>query len=189
MPLADNEIPLPADVQRLLPAGVRLFSFDGEIVYRGRNGNPFDGRIFSLLPVTQDPVLYARRYPQGGQHVQEVYMGIENFHGHVATVFYFYIPDKNTARTGSYRAESFAAMSWSTGQWMWVTSAPCLMSLFEGEMSKAQIGMALGKWMLGGAAKRVATTDGYVQAVDHLVAQLRNDLERTMKQGSGSSRL
>jgi len=105
-------------ISRSLPPGVRLFSFDGEVVYRGKNGNPFDGRIFSLMPISDDPALYARRY-QGGQHMQEVYMPIENFHGHATTVFYFYMPEKDTARTGNYRAESFAAMSMATQQWIW----------------------------------------------------------------------
>ena len=122
--------------------------------------------------------------------MQEVYMPIEHFHGHIATVFYFYIPDKDTARTGSYRAESFAATSQATGQWIWVTSAPCLKSLFEGQMTTLQIGGAFAKWLMpGGKDKRLNTTDGYVQAVDNVVAYLRNDLEKRTRQDGASARL
>jgi len=183
-----NEIILPADLLRGLPAGIRLFSFDGEVVYRGKNGNPFDGRIFSLLPVTTDPVLYERRY-EGGQHVQEVYMPIENFHGHIATVFYFYIPSKETARTGKYRAESFAAMSWGTGHWIQVTSVPCIKSLIDGQMTQGQIGVAIFKTMLGGIEKRMQTNSDYAEAMGRIVAHLRNDLQKRMQQGGASARL
>jgi hypothetical protein len=32
-----NAVPLPPDIQRDLPAGTLVFSFDGELVFRGKN--------------------------------------------------------------------------------------------------------------------------------------------------------
>jgi len=85
-------VPLPPELQRELPAGALLYSFDGEVVFRSKNPNlNQEPRTYSLLPVTDNPLMYERRWP--GNPIQDTFLAIEHFHGHTVTMFFFLLSD------------------------------------------------------------------------------------------------
>lgn len=178
-----NAVNLPTDVQAKLPAGVKVFGFDGEVSYRGKNNNnEFQIRTFGLSPVTDNEFMYERRYL--GSSLQETYLPIEHFQTHIVTVYYVYIPTKETARTGTYRVESIAAVSWNTQQWISVQNPNALELVFEGPI-EGRMGKELFKQFTGMVNRR-KVNDGYVTAVDALVGHLQYEMKRKLQQQNSS---
>jgi hypothetical protein len=210
-----SAVPLPPELQRELPAGALVFSFDGEMVFRCKNPNHNqEPRTFSLLPVTDNELMYERRWP--GQPLQDTYLSVEHFHGHIVTMFFFYfpipksttsqlsekflpmvkaaaknspiteelyaaaekiIPSKVSENGPLYRTSGFAAMSWSTHQWVWVTSPDAAGFVFEGALP-------LGKAILMNKRARYRRNDEYAATLDRLVTHFRYETNKKLQQGN-----
>lgn len=176
---APNEHVLPAEIQQLLPPGTRVLSYDGELVYRttihATDTHLIDFRQFSLTPLP-DPKMYARRWD--GEPVKDTYLTIEPFHGHRVTMYFLYLPKKDTVTTGAYRTASFAVVSLRTDQWIWVTVPKAVELIFEGGISGRMVTELLNVAAPGGYAKRLEKNNQYAAALDQVVMHLRFEFER-----------
>jgi hypothetical protein len=210
-------VPLPPELQRELPAGALLYSFDGEVVFRSKNPNlNQEPRTYSLLPVTDNPQMYERRWP--GNPIQDTYLSIEHFHGHIVTMFFFYFPiPKSTASQLSekflpmvkevakgsqltqeiystaekllpgkeaeggpmYRTAAFAAMSWSTHQWLWITSTLAAGFVMEGPVPLTTL-VAKSMFTRNFIGKRLDKNDRWASTFDHLITYLRSEMNKKM---------
>jgi hypothetical protein len=212
-------VPLPPELQRDLPAGTLLFGFDGEVVFRSKNPNlTNEPRTYSLMPVRDNELMYERRW--NGQPIQDTYLSIEHFHGHIVTMFFFYfpipkstaseltdrflpmvkeaaknlpitqelysvaekiIPGKEAQDGPMYRTAAFAAMSWSTHQWLWITNPSAVSFALEGPMP---LGKALVKvaFVPNFIKKRHAEIDRNAVTLDGIVTYLRSEMNRKLQQ-------
>lgn len=182
---ASTLVNLPPEIQRLFPAGVLLHGFDGEIVYRHKNnGKILDSYAFSLLLDPSQP------RPWTPDPIQITYMPIEPFNGHAATVYFLSFPTKQSNSKGLlYRVESFAAISHSTQQCIWVTFPGALELIFEGPIDVKSVATEMFKVAFGGAKKRIAATQSYVNAVDQVVMYLRSEMKRKLQGAASGGRL
>jgi hypothetical protein len=212
-------VPLPPELQRELPAGALVYSFDGEVVFRSKNPNlNQEPRTYSLMPVTDNELMYERRW--NGQPIQDTYLSIEHFHGHIVTMFFFYFPiEKTTAselkdkllplvKTAAqnsaltkdmyalaekalpgktpdegpmYRTAAFAAMSWSTHQWLWITSTLAAGFVIEGPIPLTTL-VAKSMFTRNFIGKRLGQNDRNAVIFDRLVTYLRSEMNKKMQQ-------
>jgi hypothetical protein len=212
-------VPLPPELQRELPAGALVYSFDGEVVFRSKNPNlNQEPRTYSLMPVSDNELMYERRW--NGQPIQDTYLSIEHFHGHVVTMFFLYfpIPKSTTSQlsekflpmvkeaaknlpvtqelysaaeklipakepdTGPlYRTAAFAAMSWSTHQWLWITSTLAAGFVIEGPMTLTAV-VAKSMFTRNFIGKRLDQNDRNAVIFDRLVTYLRSEMNNKMQQ-------
>jgi hypothetical protein len=212
-------VPLPPELQRELPAGALVFSFDGEVVFRSKNPNlNNEPRTYSLMPIQDNALMYERRW--NGQPIQDTYLSIEHFHGHTVTMFFFYFPiqktttselkDKflplvktaaqNSALTKDmyalaekalpgkapdegpmYRTAAFAAMSWSTHQWLWITSTSAVGFVFEAPMDLVKATLKVA-FVPNYIKKRLNSNDQNSVTIDRLVTYLRSEMNKKMQQ-------
>jgi hypothetical protein len=181
-----NRVDLPADVQRLLPPGTLIMGFDGEVLFRNKDLNsPWELRSFTLNPITNDNRMHERRWK--GPSVQNLCLiPIEHFHGQIATVYYAYVPDKDTQRTGLYRINPFAAYSWSTQQWIQVNHPGAIKIILEGSVDTyVGVAVALTKFMLrGGKEARLRLDAQNVAAIDGIAAHVRHEMMMNMRDTS-----
>ena len=216
-------VSLPPELQRELPAGVLVYSFDGEVVFRSKNPNlNQEPRTFSLLPIQDNESMYERRWP--GNPVQETYLSIEHFHGHAVRMFYFYLPiPKSTASELSgkllpmvreaaknlqikeelysaaekflpgketesgplYRAEAFAAMSWSSHQWIWITSTIATGFVMGGPQAIPKVLLkSMFTWNFVG--KTQDQNDRYANLIDRLVTHFRQQMNLELQQNESA---
>jgi len=218
-------VPLPPELQRELPAGALVYSFDGEVVFRSKNPNVNqEPRTYSLMPVTDTPAMYERRW--SGYPMQETYLSIEHFHGHIVTMFFFYlplaneknlvtglsdrllpmvkeaaqgsqltkdlysaaekiIPGKEPASAHTHRAEAFAAMSWSTHQWLWVNSTLAAGFIFEPPMSLTKV-VTKSIFTPNFVSKRLDRNDRNTTRIDAVVMYLRQQMNQQLQQNEAA---
>jgi hypothetical protein len=181
-----NRVDLPADIQRLLPPGTQIHGFDGVVQFSHKDlSSPWECRTFSLDPVINDDRMYERRWKSVA--VQNlVLIPIEHFHGHIATVYYAYVPDKDTARTGQYRVNSFGAYSWSKQEWIQVKHPGAIKIILEGSVdSLLQVPGALLKFALrGGKEARLKLDAQNSAAIDGIAAHVRREVFMKMRDTS-----
>jgi hypothetical protein len=200
-----------------------VYSFDGEVVFRYKNPNlNNEPRTYSLMPVEDNELMYERRW--NGQPVQDTYLSIEHFHGHIVTMFFFYFPiPKSTASELSerflpmvkeaaknlpiahelssaaekflsgkdadadpmYRTAAFAAMSWSTHQWIWITNPYAVGLIFQGPMGLAQ---ATFKVMFAPnfVKNRLSKNDQDSVIIDRLITFLRSEMNKKLQQNEAA---
>jgi hypothetical protein len=187
-----NAVLLPADIQRLLPAGVKVFSFDGEVLYKYTNTKAMNQhRTFSLRPVRENAQMYERRWMIDS--MQDTHLAIENLHGHIATVYYFYLPNKETARTGKYDVRAFAAMSHSTQQWIWITGPGPAAEVLEGRPNLLDAGdftkLAKLAFLPGGRNKRNDQLRQLESTIEEVALYLRDEVKRQQKGSASDGRL
>jgi hypothetical protein len=125
---------------------------------------------------------------KGSSVTQELYSAAEKI-----------LPGKDSEDGPMYRPAAFAAMSWSTHQWLWITNTRALGTVMEGPMPISKLGKEVLKGMamstfipvVGGhlfrknaVEKRQAETDGYAVVVDKIVAYLRSEMNRKLQQNN-----
>ncbi len=220
-------VPLPPELQRELPAGALLYSFDGEVVFRSKNPNlNQEPRTYSLLPVSDNPLMYERRWP--GNPIQDTFLAIEHFHGHTVTMFFFYfpipksttsqltqkflpivkeavkeatkksqlaqdlyataeqfLPGKEAEGGPLYRTAAFAAMSWSTHQWIWINSTLAAGFVVEGPVPLTKL-VAKSIFTPSFVGKRLDQNDRWAVTFDRVVTYLRSEMNKTMQQNDAA---
>ncbi len=216
-----SEVSLPPELQQELPAGALVYSFDGEVVFRSKNPNlNQEPRTYSLLPVTDNALMYERRWP--GNPIQDTYLSIEHFHGHMVTMFFFYfpiaksttsqlsekflpmvkeatkssplaqdlyptaeklLPGKESEGGPLYRTAGFAAMSWSTHQWIWINSTLAAGFVMLGPVPITTL-VAKSLFTRNFIGKRLDQNDQYAVTIDRVVTHLRNEMNRKMQQAN-----
>jgi len=180
-----NAVPLPPEVARELPAGTLVYSFDGELVFRGKNLNhKLEPRTFSLMPIVDNPTMYERRWL--GAPIQDTYVSVELLHGHAVTMYFFYFP---IAKSNQYRTAAFAAMSWSTHQWLWVTHPRAVESVFNGEMTMGRAFFQVALTGNRGLKKLNENSDKFAALTDRVVAHLRYEMNKKLEKDKNTGRL
>lgn len=198
---ASSLVKLPPEIQRALPPGVLVYAFDGEIIYH-QTDNQTGLRVYSLLPVKKDARMYERRYPHDNK-LQNTHLAIEQLHGHLGTVFYFFVPKpkssagqflsgfkagltgNNSGNEPLYDTRSFAAMSLSSRQWLWVTDPRRARAIFEGEWRFVADGLKSG-FNLKGLVNKM---DTHAAIITEVVMHLRDEAERQAEGAAPSGRL
>lgn len=171
---------------------------DNQLMYERRwNGNPvqdtylsvehFHGHTVTMfffyfpIPKSSTSALSEKLLPlvkeaaKSSAITQELYSAAEKI-----------MPGKEPEGDPMYRTAAFAAMSWSTHQWIWITSTIAAGLAIDGPVPLGTL-MAKSMFSRNFIGKRLDQNDRNAVTLDRLVTYLRSEMNKQLQQENAST--